>query len=91
MDKVAESAGFGLLEYGIAGIFILFLIALFYYTTKNTATERAISEARDTARETSLRATVAKAFDERHDDSVKIFSKISRMEAKMNIKDNPDA
>jgi len=60
MNTVAKGAGFGLLEYGIAGIFILFLIGLFWFTQRAAQKERETIEARDTERETKLRLTVAK-------------------------------
>tara|TARA_R110000824_G_scaffold379272_1_gene571185 strand:- start:880 stop:1164 length:285 start_codon:yes stop_codon:yes gene_type:complete len=90
MNTVAKGAGFGLLEYGIAGIFILFLIGLFWFTQRAAQKERETIEARDTERETKLRLTVAKSFDERHDDAIKLFCKVSRIEAKLNIKDTQD-
>jgi len=90
MNTVAKGAGFGLLEYGRAGIFILFLIGLFWFTQRAAQKERETIEARDTERETKLRLTVAKSFDERHEDSIKLFCKVSRIEAKLNIKDTQD-
>jgi hypothetical protein len=85
MDSVAEQAAFGLLEYGLAGIFILVLLSFIYYSTKAAAKERAAQEERDNARETALRETVAKSFDQRHDDSILTERRLSRIEASLQI------
>ena len=86
MPTVVEQASFSLIELGIAGVFILFLIALFYYTSKLSAQERAVAEARDTERESSLRTAVERALAERHDDSVLIVSRLSKIEAMLEIR-----
>ncbi len=86
-EALAEQAGFGLLEYGIAGIFIFTLLLGIVWIVRTTAKERAAIEERDNTRETALRATVSKAFDERHEDAVRIERRLSRIEAKLGVKD----
>ena len=90
MDKVAEQGAFGLFEYGAIGIFSVVLIYGIYKLYQAGAQERAKYEERDNARETNLRATVAKAFDERHDDAVKIATRLSRIEVKLKIEGDDD-
>ena len=80
-----DLAGVGLLEYGIAGIFILVLIVGFFLTARSAQRERNRIEERDEVRETALRAAVSKSFDERHDDSVDTNRRLARIEAKMRI------
>lgn len=86
-EGLIERAGVSLIELGIAGIFIAVLIYAYWMQAKANAKERSAIEKRDNEREKALRETVAKSFDERHDDAVRVEKRLSRIEAKMRIED----
>ena len=87
MENAVEQASLGLLEYGLAGIFILTLILSLAWYVKTTTEAREQQDQRDAAREETRMATanqllankdqtIEKALEKRHEDMVAVTKEL---------------